>query len=182
MKQLFKKQWQQLRHLSLSWNGLDQAAIMHLVQGDYPRLQTLNLAGTRLTQPAMVFLVNGRWPLLHKLDLSHNHLDVEALALLMTGDWPLLETLDLSDNIMGFDMMTAWGTGLTGPCCQEAIKLLAGNSNIVLKEGVNKLGPSDKLGHSLWPGLKLLNLGNLICSDHAYQTQYSSDDNPDNDE
>ncbi len=156
MKQLFKKQWRQLRHLSLSWNDLDEAAIMHLVQGDWTG------EGTSLIRPAMVYLVHGRWPLLQKLDLSHNHLDVEALALLMRGDWPLLETLDLSDNIMGFDMRTAWGTGLTGPCCQEAIKLLAGNSNIVLKEGVNKLGPSDKLGHSLWPGLKLLNLGNLI--------------------
>ncbi len=130
----------------------------------------------------MVFLVNGRWPLLHKLDLSRNHLDVKALALLMRGDWPLLETLDLSDNIMGFDMVTAWGTGLTGPCCQEAIKLLAGDSGIVLKEGVNRLGPSDKLRHSLWPGLKFLNLGNQICSDWAYQSLCMSDYNPDNDE
>ena len=100
----------------------------------------------------------------------------------MTGDWPLLEALDLSDNIMGLFMRTAWGTGLTGPCCQEAIKLLAGDSNGALKEGLNRLGPSDKLGHSLWPNLKLLNLGNLICSDGAYHAQYSSDYDPDCDE
>jgi len=182
MKQLFEKQWQQLQHLNLSWNLLDEAAIMHLAQGVSPRLQTLNLAGTSLTWEAMLYLVHGQWPLLQKLDLSQNHLDVEALNVLTKGDWPVLETLDLSDNIMGFDMMTAWGTGLTGPCCQEAIKLLAGDSGIVLKEGVNRLGPSDKLGHSLWPGSKLLNLGNNICSDWAYQSLCMSDYDPDNDE
>ncbi len=176
MEQLFKKHWRQLGHLNLSYNGLYQTAIMHLVQGDYPRLQTLHLAGTFLTRPAMVFIVNGRWPLLQKLDLSRNHLDVEAVALLMRGEWPLLEILDLSDNMMGFDRMTAWGTGLTGPCCKEAIKLLAGDSDILLKEGVNKLGPSDKLGHSLWPGLKFLNLGYQHCSDRAYQSLCMTDD------
>ena len=103
--------------------------------------------------------------MLRRLSLARNRLDVKALQNLMKGAWFELETLDLCDNMTG-SLSCAWGTGLTGPCCVEAIAVLRGDSDVVLKEGVNWLSPAKQLGNGLWPKMRVLS--NIRCSDTSY--------------
>ena len=154
--------------LDLGHNSLLAYDIEVLVKCNWPNLQALHLCNNRLDAAAMVHLANGSWPLLRRLILAQNSLDVKALQHLMKGAWFELETLDLHDNMTGRHRIYGWGTGLTGPCCVAAIAVLRGDSDVVLKEGVNWLSPAKQLGNGLWPKMRFLNLSNLRCSDTSY--------------
>ncbi len=160
--------WPNLDSLDLGRNSLSACDIEVLVKGNWHKLQTLHLYENHLDAAAMVHLANGSWPLLRRLGLAWNHLDVKALQYLMKGAWFELETLDLSDNMTGRNWVCGWGTGLTGPCCDAAIVVLRGDSDVVLKEGVNWLSPAKQLGYGLWPKMRFLNLSNFRCSDSSH--------------
>lgn len=160
--------WPNLDSLDLGRNSLLASDIEALVKGKWYKLQTLYLYENCLDAAAMVHLANGSWPLLRSLSLAWNRLDVEALQNLMKGAWFELETLDLCDNMTGSDRIYGWGTGLTGPCCDAAIAVLRGDSDVVLQEGVNWLSPAKQLGNGQWPKLRFLNLSNIRCSDSSH--------------
>jgi len=152
--------WPNLNYLDLESNSLSACDIEVLVKGKWPKLQSLQLSENHLDAAAMVHLANGSWPLLRRLGLASNRLTVKALQYLMKGAWVELETLDLSDNMIHRE----WGgrgdrgTGLTGSCCDAAIAVLRGDSNVILKEGRNWLSPAEYLGYGLWPKMRSLNL------------------------
>ena len=170
VKLLFQKQWWGLWHLDLSRNSLDEAATEHLVNAQCPHLQTLILSFNVPDHDAREYLAESHWPLLQRLDLSRNRLGLEAVQYLMEGDWPLLETLDLYDNLIAPYWNYDMGQGLTGDVCQQAIVLLTEDSSVRLVEGINYLGPMDKLGNGLWPRLKWLNLDNQNTQSCRYYT------------
>jgi len=157
-----------LDSLDLGRNSLSACDIEVLVKGKWHKLQTLHLYENHLDAAAMVHLANGSWPLLRRLGLASNRLNVKALQYLMKGAWFELETLDLSDNMTRGNRLSGWGTGLTGPCCDAAIAVLRGDSDVVLKEGVNWLSPAKQLGYGLWPKMRFLNPINFRCSDSSH--------------
>ena len=135
--------------LDLSHNSLLAYDIEVLVKCNWPNLQALHLCNNRLDATAMVHLANGSWPLLRRLSLARNSLDVKALQYLIKGAWSQLERLDLSNNMTNDSWI--WDTGLTGPCCDAAIAVLRGDSDVVLKEGRNWLSPTNILGSDYGP-------------------------------
>jgi len=160
--------WPNLNSLSLRRNLLSACDIEALVKGNWHKLQSLDLCENNLDAAAMVHLANGSWPLLRMLGLAQNHLDVKALQYLIKGAWFELETLDLSDNMTSRSWGNCdWGTGLTGPCCDAAIAVLRGDSNVVLNEGRNWLSPAEHLGYGLWPKMRFLNLSYFRCLDSS---------------
>ncbi|KAL3131451.1 hypothetical protein ABBQ38_007760 [Trebouxia sp. C0009 RCD-2024] len=68
MSQLVAGKWSALKHLDVSDNKLDSAAIACLVQADWP-LETLHLSNNVLDLEAMEHLVQGSWPRLKQLTL-----------------------------------------------------------------------------------------------------------------
>ncbi len=171
--------WPNLESLHLDRNSLSACDIEELVKGNWHKLQSLHLCNNHLDAAAMVHLANGSWPLLKRLSLARNHLDVKALQNLIQGACFELETLDLSRNTIGEH---CWGIGLTDPCCDAAIAVLRGDSDIVLKAGKNWLSPAKQLGYELWPKMRFLNLSNFkdldssCCDDFADIECYPASD------
>lgn len=94
--------WPGLRHLDLSHNRLDPAAIAELGQriaGHCGHIRVLNLSNTCLITEAVRHLVKVDWPYLQKLHLDANRMvDAEGVLLLSKVaccQWPQLICLSL---------------------------------------------------------------------------------------
>lgn len=104
MSKLVASNWPALKHLDLSENKLESAAIAPLVQVDRP-LETLHPSNNTIDMEAMEHLVQGNWPRLRQLTLNWCRLNVKTVEVLAKVQWPL-QQLDLSHNRLDANAMT----------------------------------------------------------------------------
>ena len=91
MEGLINCGWDQLQFLDLSNNLLDDAAMIHLGKGQWPKLANLYLEGNTISATGLGALTAAKWPSLHELL-------VDRMAVCDPAQWAL-EHLPFEDRM-----------------------------------------------------------------------------------